>query len=224
MKASEYVQVTWAERVKAEYHSAAITAELLHWLIQTGVSPDTIETCHRIVQEELNHAALSRDVYLATGGSKEQIHIPFQELAYQKEKYAPVPLRALAMCADVFCCGETVAVPLFKALMEYSDSEITDPVLEQILADEAGHQFFGWQLLDELLELLGEEARKWLTIRLEGYIEALQHAYNSMETHCNNEDQIWGLMPGIRYKSICEQCITENVRPRFHTRGLLTRG
>ena len=128
MGASQYVQRTWADRVRAEYHSAAITAELLNWLIQTGPSPDTIERCHRIVQEEFNHAALSRKVYLATGGSEDKIHIPFQELAYQKEKQAPAPLRALSMCTRVFCCGETVAVPLFKALLEHSNSEITDPV------------------------------------------------------------------------------------------------
>ena len=221
MSASERVQQAWANRVKAEYHSAAITAELLHWLIQTGISPDTIESCHRIVLEEFNHATMSRQVYLATGGSEEQIQIPFQHLTYQKEKQYPTPLRALSMCARVFCCGETVAVPLFKALLEHSKSDVSTPVLEQILADEAGHKFFGWELLDELLEMLGEDSKYWLKERIESYIEEVRNAYNSNDEICSLQDQQWGLMAGIQYKQITEQCIADIIQPRFRERGLL---
>ena len=185
------------------------------------MSPDTIELCHRIVQEELNHATLAHNVYLEAGGPEEKLHIPLERLAYSKEKQAPIPLRALSMCASVFCCGETVAVPLFKALLEHSDSEITDPVLTQIVADEAGHRFFGWKLLDELLALLGEEARLWLQERIEGYIDDIRQAYDSDDTMCSPQDQQWGLMPGIRYKQITEQCISDVIVPRFQERGVL---
>ena len=219
--ASEFVQLAWKDRVIAEYHSAAITAELLHWLIQTGISPDTIETCHRIVKEELRHAELSREVYLSAGGSLDQIQIPFQELAYQKERDMPAPIRALSMCTRVFCCGETAAVPLFRALLEHSDRQQTNQILEEILADEAGHKYFGWDLLDELLELLGEEAKTWLQKRVPTYIEELRQAYHSEETECPIEDQKWGLMAGIQYSSITNQCIKEILIPRFKERDLL---
>jgi hypothetical protein len=215
------VRKTWERRVIAEYRSAAISAELLHWLIQIGVSPDTIERCHEIVQEELNHAEMSRAVYLAAGGSLDRIQIPYQQLAYPKEKESPVPLRALSMCTRVFCCGETVAVPLFNALLKHSENKLTDPVLEQIVADEAGHKYFGWTLLDELLELLGEPVKEWLKQRIAGYIEEVRTNYHSDNDCCVPEDQAWGLMTGTEYSTITERCITEVIEPRFKARGLL---
>ena len=46
------VQRTWRLRTVAEYTSAARTAELLHWLLAVGASPDTLGVCHRIVGDE----------------------------------------------------------------------------------------------------------------------------------------------------------------------------
>jgi hypothetical protein len=205
----------------AEYNSAALSAQLLHWLIQLGVSPDSISACHRIVQEEFRHAELSREVLLQLGGSPEAIHIPYEQLTFQLDKEAPVPFRALSLCAQTFCCGESTAVPLFKALLEHSNSSITDPVLKQILHDEAGHKVFGWTVLDELLELMGEVATVWLRKRVPDYIEELRESYDCRWRQCSEEEMRYGAMPGILYKEISERCIEEVLIPRFKARALL---
>ena len=219
--ASSYVQDVWRDRVIAEYHSAAISAELLHWLIQTGVSPDTIDLCHRIVKEELQHAEICRDIYLYAGGSMDQIPISHHNLSYTEELGQPSPLRALSMCTRVFCCGETVAVPLFKELLRRATHPKPVAVLKQILADEAGHQYFGWDLLDELLTLMGPPAHRWIKQRIPSYIEDVRQLYYSEIQYCSSEDQQWGLMPAGMYSQIAQTCLDDTVQSRFVHRGLL---
>lgn len=219
--ASSHVRDVWRDRIIAEYHSSAISAELLHWLIQSGVSPDTIDVCHNIVKEELQHAEICRAIYLEAGGTLEQIAISHQNLSYTKEIGQPPPLRALSLCTRVFCCGETVAVPLFNALLSRATHPKAVAGLKQILKDEAGHQYFGWELLDELLALMGPPARSWIQQRIPSYVEEVRRLYASDSQYCSTNDQQWGLMPGSIYSQIVHTNLNDVVEPRFLKRGLL---
>jgi hypothetical protein len=53
---------------------------------------------------------------------------------------------------DVYCIGETIAVPLFAALREACTVPIARRTLDRVLLDEVRHRDFGWLLLDHLLE------------------------------------------------------------------------
>ncbi|MCB9762571.1 MAG: ferritin-like domain-containing protein [Alphaproteobacteria bacterium] len=219
----ERVRSTWRRRVAAEYRSAAITAELLHWLIALAVSPDTLDRCHRVVADELAHAELSRAVYLAADGDPAAIPIQRGALRLPHAPGQPLELRALAVAADVFCCGETVAVPLFLALRG-EDGEVTQAdaraALDRIVRDEATHRAFGWTLLDELLERLGEGGRVWLAPQIPGFVQRICEAYRATEDLCTAEQRAWGLMAPARYSAITEVCVAEVIRPRFAARGL----
>ena len=49
------VHVEWANRVRAEYTSAALAAQALHWGIQCGLPDGLLRTAIRIVGDELDH-------------------------------------------------------------------------------------------------------------------------------------------------------------------------
>jgi len=215
------IQDTWKRRIVAEYCSAAHTAEFLHWGIQMGLSPDTLEVARRIVGDELAHAELSRVVYLQAGGDPDALSIPPERMLLPFVPDAPVPVRFLVNLLHMFCCGETVAVPLFNALRIPTSQPDADRVLTRILQDEAVHRAFGWDTLDELLELYGDEARQLLRGHTEAAIERIQTIYTSQNTHCTDEEAAWGLMPGIRYGEIARTCVDEVIRPRLAQRGLL---
>jgi hypothetical protein len=215
------VRRTWAARTLAEYRSSAITAELLHWLITVAVSPDTLDTCHRIVSDELAHADLSREAFLAAGGDASALPLPRESLFLRHAPDEVLELRCLAVAADVYCCGETVAVPLFIALGEKATEPTAVAALERILRDEAVHKAFGWQLLDELLERLGEPGRAWLAPRIPGYIQRIDKTYTAYGTDITPHGAAWGLMPPARFTEVARSCIAEVIRPRFEKRGLL---
>ena len=220
-RASERVQNEWRSRVIAEYHSAAITAQLLHWCIQCGVSAELLDKCQQIIKEELEHAEKSREIYLLSGGKQDQIVIDYTKLSYSFASELPNPFRALAMSAQIFCCGETTAVPLFRALADFAVVPQAKSLLEQILIDEAGHQFFGWALLDELLLLLGADAKAWLRNHIQQFTSSTIHAYSSTDQFCSSEDRAWGLMSGAEYQSIVIECVQSTIIPRFRSRGLV---
>src|SRR5262245_42548692 len=67
---SDRVRQEWRARVAAEYTSAAITQQLVLWLIQAGAPPDLIEAGLVIVNDELVHSRLSHDVYVKAGGTE----------------------------------------------------------------------------------------------------------------------------------------------------------
>src|SRR5690606_14127985 len=116
-KASERVLAEWLRRVEAEYRSAAITQHLTLWLIQIGASPDLISDGLRIVEDELAHAELSHAVF-TDGGGTQAPHIVRESLALTRCPGDPLEIDVLRAGVDVFCLGESVAVPMFKDLRD----------------------------------------------------------------------------------------------------------
>ena len=103
----------WRARIAAEYTSAAITQQVMLWLIQAGAPPELIDAGLAIVADELAHSRLSHEVYTAAGGTappalvREHLGLPRRDPVLELES-------CLSAIVRVFCLGETVAVPLFK--------------------------------------------------------------------------------------------------------------
>ena len=106
---SPRVQHEWRARIAAEYTSAAITQQLVLWLIQAGAPPDLIDDGLAIVADELAHSRLSHDVYTAAGG-REPPALDRERLGLTRT-HDRLELDILAVAVRVFCLGETVAVP-----------------------------------------------------------------------------------------------------------------
>src|ERR1051325_9213442 len=131
---TDRVRHEWRARIAAEYTSAAITQNLVLWLIQAGAPPDLIDAGLAIVNDELVHSRMSHEVYTAAGGSappaldREALGVPRQ--------HAALELDILAVATRVFCLGETVAVPLFRHLRDKCSEPHARAALDRILRDE----------------------------------------------------------------------------------------
>lgn len=210
----------WGLRAQAEYRSAAITAQLLHWLIQAGLSQELLETATRIVGDELVHAQLCADVVEALGGDWQPVPTDVRHL-----EVAASPHGLMASILDSllpnFLLGETLAVPLFNAMRTSAQQPQVVAALTRILADEAVHRAFGWAVLDGLLELDGPGVRGYLAARLPTELQRLQALYASVPgPPLSPEERAAGLLDPKAWGEITSRAIAQDVRPRFAARGL----
>tara|TARA_R110002096_G_scaffold44526_2_gene120018 strand:- start:1582 stop:2265 length:684 start_codon:yes stop_codon:yes gene_type:complete len=206
----------WLRRVEAEYRSAATAQHFTLWLIQAGASPDLIVDGMHVAEDEIGHASMSHQVFLAAGGTGSP--------AMEQESLGLVRRRKtleedlLIDGVRSFCLGETVAVPLFQRMREGCTIEIASEALEQILVDEVRHRDFGWTLLDWLLSSKrGPEFRETLQDELPSMIAAIAKSYQGAEdaSEISSEERSWGLLPGSEYAEVFERCYQRDYLPRF---------
>lgn len=222
--ASDSVRAEWGRRVEAEYRSAAITQHLTLWLIQMGASPDLIEDGLRIVRDELMHARLSHRVFTAAGGQATPA-IARETLGLQAPGGEPLELAVARAGVEVFCLGETVAVPLFKVLREGCSVAVARRALDRILRDEVRHRDFGWALLRYLMELpCAPAVQKLVERELPRMFARLRRSYAPpgarAQARVPEDDRAWGLMPWARYGEILERAVTRDYTPRFGEHGI----
>ncbi len=222
--ASAAVRREWGRRVEAEYRSAAITQHLTLWLIQLGVSPDLIHAGLRIVKDELAHAAGSHRAFVAAGGEAPP-PIERDSLAIPRSPEEPLELAATRVAVESFCLGETVAVPLFKALRDGCTVPVARKVLDRVLVDEVRHRDFGWVLLQSMLDAPGgDRARRFVEVELPAMLARIRSSYAPLGASDHDAmpeaDRAWGLMPAARYAAILERTVRRDYVPRFRKLGL----
>jgi len=218
-EATESVRREWTRRVEAEYRSSAHTQHLTLWLIQLAAPRELIDDGLRITADELDHAELSAAVS-AEAGSTTSPALRHEELQL---KVPPGTLeeRALFATLEIFCLGETVAVPLFTELRRECTVPVARAALDRVLKDEVRHRQFGWDLLDYLLErspaLVGV-ARSFLP----GALSRLEQRYGvTTAGGVSPAERAWGLMAPARYGEILEATVHKEYEPRFRERALL---
>jgi hypothetical protein len=221
--ASQAVIHEWGRRVEAEYRSAAITQHLTLWLIQVGASPDLIHDGLRIVADELAHADLSFRTFVAAGGAA-VAPIARESLALPVRPGEQLEEAITRWGVEVFCLGETVAVPLFKVLREGCVVAPAREALDRVLRDEVRHRDFGWTLLEHLLEQpTAPLVRAVVERELTGMFARLQRNYAPVggedKMAIPEADRAWGLMPIARYRQILERTLERDYRPRFERLG-----
>lgn len=218
-EATDAVRREWLRRVEAEYRSSAHTQHLTLWLIQLAAPRELIDDGLRIVADELDHAELSAAV-CAEAGSTAPAALRQDELQLGVPP-GSLEVRALFATLDVFCLGETVAVPLFTELRRDCTVPVARQALDRVLKDEVRHRQFGWDLLDYLLErdpTLTNAARGFLP----GAIERLQKRYGQGgATEIRPDERAWGLMAPATYREILEATMQKEYEPRLRERGLL---
>jgi hypothetical protein len=218
--ASQLVRNEWLRRVEAEYRSAAVTQQLTLWLIQIGASPDLIRAGLRIVSDELAHAEMSHRVYAAAKGS-ETPRIARETLGLATPD-APLEHAVVRVATDVFCLGETVAVPLFKELRAPCTVPSARRALDRILRDEVRHRDFGWTLLGWLLEI-APALRHVVVAELPAYFDRVRRSYapaRAARGGIDPSDAAWGLMPPARYADVLHRTLERDWIPRFAKLGI----
>lgn len=226
MTASDRVRREWGNRIEAEYRSAAITHHLTLWLIQVGMSPDLIRDGLRIVDDELAHAELAHAVYAEAGGT-EPLALDRGTLGLSRNHDRPLELDITRWGVQVFCLGETVAVPLFAHLRADCTVPCARQALDRVLRDEVRHRQFGWDLLDHLLELPDAEViREQVARDLPGMFAGLERSYgewNAGQRPANDiddDDRTWGLAPASEYAAILHATFAKEYAPRFEERDI----
>lgn len=219
------VAAEWQRRIEAEYRSLATTQHLTLWLIQAGASPDLIRLGLRIAADELLHAELSHQIYRAAGGQA-LLQLPRAELGLLPVAGAELESSLLQHGVELFCLGETVAVPLFSALRRRTTVDEVHRVLSRILRDEVAHRDFGWTLLAWLLAgPQGQALRQELSAQLPAMLERLWQSYAPAETatgpaELTDEEHAWGLMAPSRYAVVLSRCYQRDLLPRFARLGI----
>lgn len=212
----QYIAEEWLRRVEAEYQSAAFTQHFTLWLIQAGASPDLIRDGLRIVDDEIVHAEMSYQTFLAAGG-KGVPKLDRDALGLERESDI-LEDDLLRVALSIFCLGETVAVPLFKRMREQCAEVSARTALDRILVDEVRHRDFGWTVLDYLLETQPNlnhlaNLKRHVPTLLQGLLES--YGANSITASCSIQERSWGLIPGTEYREILVRCFQRDYRPRF---------
>lgn len=162
-------------------------------------------------------------MFLAAGG-RSTGPIARESLRLSRDEREPLELAVARGCVDVFCLGETVAVPLFKVLREGCEVPVARRMLDRVLRDEVRHRDFGWTLLAHLLDLPAAPAiREMLHKELPRMLARLKRGYapaGATEAAMSPEDRAWGLMPAKRYGEILARTVVRDYVPRFRLVGL----
>ncbi len=226
MVASQLVQEEWRARIAAEYASAAVTQHFVLWLMQAGAPPDLLDAGLVVVADELAHARLSHEVYAAAGG-RAPPEIDTDALGLQRQ-HPRLEHDLLRTAVQVYCLGETVAVPLFRHLRAGCSEPVARAALDRILRDEVRHRDFGWDVLDWLLmSPLDPEAPQRVEAALPAMFAALQRSYGAGNDAVAQDDgamtaadRAWGLAPPREYAEILAATVERDYRPRFAAREI----
>jgi hypothetical protein len=223
-EATDAVRSEWLRRVEAEYRSAAITQHLTLWLMQMGASPDLVRAGLRIASDEITHAEMSHVVYGRAGGEATP-SLARETLELPRRTGEPLEHDVARVGVEIFCLGETVAVPLFKELRQECTVPAARRALDRILRDEVRHRDFGWTLLEWLLDLpIAGPLRALITRELPGWFRALRGAYapqrRAREPSMTADERAWGLMPLSLYRAAVDKAFQRDWQPRFRRLGV----
>jgi hypothetical protein len=222
MAAAPSIQREWLRRVEAEYRSATVAHHLTLWLMQMGASPDLVRAGLRIAGDEMKHSEMSHRAYVAAGGV-EAPRIPRETLGLRTTG-EPLEHDVTRTGVEVFCLGETVAVPLFKTMREGCSVPPARRTLDRVLRDEVRHRDFGWSLLGWLLELTVAPALRAIVVReLPTYFARVRRNYGAgalPTPEVTDEERAWGLIRVTRYTEIVHRTLERDWVPRFARHGI----
>ena len=218
--AAASIRLEWSRRIEAEYTSAAHAHHLTLWLIQLGFPRELVDDGLAIVKDELDHAALSAEVAREAGATvppalvSDQLALPRLRSDLRQD--------AVVAVTELFCLGETVAVPLFKTLRSECTVPVARDALDRILRDEVRHRAFGWDCLDYFLDT-DPSLRSVVGSALPALFSKVLRLYGSSSRDdevIDPEARAWGLMPRALYRAVVLEVGEREYVPRFAERSI----
>jgi hypothetical protein len=211
----ERIQHFWLEQTSAEYASSAITVQYIHWLQRVGASPELIKQGLRIADDEMNHAELAYAIAVKAGTTL----APEINDAALCPAITCEPLHKAVFQRNLrfYCLGETLAIPLFRAMREHSQQADVIAAYHQILKDEGRHSNYGWLGLAWMIENW-DEAPQWLAELLPRLLQELTQQYTADDEYqpeLSAEERAWGMLPKAEYGRILQHTIQHTYAKKF---------
>jgi hypothetical protein len=221
--ASDFVRSEWRRRAEVEYRSAAYAQAATTWLLLVGAPPVLIRAGLRIVADEIAHSELSYRVHRAAGGD-EPPQVTRESMALPRAANEPLENDLTRVIAEVFCLGETIAVPLFHRLQRRCSVPVARRALDRVLRDEVRHRDFGWTVLEWLFALpTGAALRAQVDGELGAAFQRLRLAYTPRKgarDAFHESDRAWGLMSLSEYADALDATLSKMWVPRFRQLGI----
>jgi hypothetical protein len=216
----EQARVQWSQRAVAEYQSTAQFAQLLHRLTLLGVPVEMIGAATRLATDECRHAELCARFADALGGCEARVtHDGLSMFDDAEGLETQCALTILTVC----CFGETLSVPMLRALSVAATDPLAERVATIIAGDEEYHSRFGWEALAWFCDELGDANFARVEDRLPklfGHFERVCHASPTVferlaggEVTIEEGDENLGTLPSDGYAAIFYSVVEETLLP-----------
>ena len=224
----DIVRAEWRRRTLAHHRSAAVTSEFLSWLMRLGFSPDALQAGHAVLGHKLDHADMAFEVYTSVGGETDALQVAEGSLVLDQGFGRPTFERVVLAGLDTFCLAETLAAPLFSAMLDGARKAEPKQLLERVVADSETCKAFGWLVMDEAIEQDAETVRTLVKHALPKFLSRLERAWGAIPEGwiepVGPHEKPFGLIPRAQYKREFYQSIAEEVLPALDSRNLGGRG
>jgi hypothetical protein len=157
-EAVRFASRMWTMKAEEELRSSAVFVEILAGLAEASAPLDLLAAIANIVRDEVEHAALCRDLALRFGAPK-----PLADISLALPRLHPQgrsrKIHALALLLFEGAVGETISSMLFHASKRATEEPCSKAALDSILRDEARHARVSWEGVTVMLPATSEGER-----------------------------------------------------------------
>jgi hypothetical protein len=209
----------WSSRVVAEYHSAVVTARMLQFLILQTAPDELLNTCMRVIRDELDHAKMSYTCFVTFGGPNKTFDLDTSQFLSLPNGEQRQVLEDLVF---YFLLGESFAVPLFHGMYQNAKHPLAKDMLTRVLQDESVHRTFGWSVLDFFLSTNPIQVREEIEEILPQKLRIFRNIYagHRLSIPLTKIEKECGLIDVEEYHSIWIESYVNDVKPRFAKRNI----
>ena len=215
----------WEGRFRSEFRSMQIMARFVTEVLGAGDPLEVWGCAADLVQDEVRHARLCVALCEALGARP---HLPEPVVLRDPEPFlrAPMAERALHTAITMLAINETISVAYIEDLRARCPEPAVRRVLDQTLADEEGHQAFGWEYVARSLQRFPASTRpEWRSLvaatllpheeaaarDLAAIPESARHLSAHPDHHCVG----LGLFSAPRQALVFQQVMTQTLAPRL---------
>lgn len=140
----------WQQRFRTEYRSVQIMTRFLTEVIGAGDPFEVHAAALDLIEDEIRHVGLCAQLCEALGVPA-LLPDPVELRDPPRYLNAPMPARALTTAIQMLAINETISVAFIEDLAARCTEPAVSRVLGATVADEEGHQDFGWHYVERSL-------------------------------------------------------------------------
>lgn len=211
---------SWTLRALDEYRSLTAFTALLGEIAKLDLAYDALGTMVRIVRDEDRHVELCRRMVVALGGDSSLDGEPaFVRVA----RFASARERVLRAVVGSLCIGETLSVRFLAAVRERTTDPLAREVMTALVADEAIHGRFGWELLEAMRPTLSKREVRLIEGLLPRYFAEAEAAFvpaGARTSEASHRPSPFGSLGAKERADLFDEAFRRDVLDRFRRLSL----